>query len=537
MSCKLETAMPTPRHEAYTTIVINRLTSIVGDRDQRAQVEEYADSAETLLLLDLEPARARLEAGLAANSRGGKPRDVIVVLRLILLGLLIGEPRYNALVRMMRASRVLRLIAGLAEDDTGPGVGTLYAFEQRLLDGAHRARCAHEERPSVTERRRARSPQPKRETAAAAKRAGRARAPTATAASTVEVITKRVAQALPDDFAARLTELLHLVAVIPSAQAGLIGALDRLVVAGDTSVLPTGAATHGKKTCEHPRFERCECPRVYADPDATVGWDANAECTYFGHRFAEVTCGTGKHDLPLAIELNTANVPDVVSGPLLVEHLTKAMRITLPSAIIKVAVFDAGFDAEPIHAYLIGQGIDPVIPLKTEASPHHPTREDLVLSPRGIPMCAGNVEMAPAGSAGAGTKMFTCPLRVGRLANCPMCPAGKTDWHCRPDLKAGPSVVLKIADNPRLCPRIARNSDDYARLYKTRTTCERSNSMKKVRFKLLSARRRRRSGWQFLLTAMAILQHALVWKACADVEGGPVHALLARVNDAERVAA
>lgn len=529
--------MPTPRHEAYTTTLLDRLTLCVRNPDQRAQVEEYANSAETLLLLDLEPARARLEAGLAANPRGGKPRDVIVVFRFILLGLLIGEPRYNALVQMMRASRVLRLIAGLAEDDAGPGVGTLYAFEQRLLDGAHRPRCAHEERPSVTERRRATSPQPKRETAAAAKRAGRARPPTATAASTVDLITKRVEQALPDDLATRLTELLHLVAVVPSAQAGLLGAIDRLVVAGDTSVLPTGAATHGSKTCEHSRFERCDCPRVYADPDATIGYDANADCPYFGHRFGEITCGAGKHDLPLIIDLNTANVPDVVAGPLLIERLTKALRVWLPSAAIKVAVFDAGFDAEALHTYLIGQGIDPVIPLKTAASPHHPTREDLVLSPRGIPMCAANVEMAPAGSAGAGTKMFTCPLRVGRLASCPMCPQGASDWHCRPDLKAGPSVVINIADNPRLCPKIARNSDDYQRLYKTRTTCERSNAMKKVRFKLLSARRRRRSGWQFLLTAMAILQHALVWKACADVEGGPVHALLARVDGAERVAA
>ena len=118
-----------------------------------------------------------------------------------------------------------------------------------------------------------------------------------------------------------------------------------------------------------------------------------------------------------------------------------------------------------------------------------------------------------------------------------MCPAGTTDWHCRPDLKAGPSVVINIADNPRLCPKIARNSDDYQRLYKTRTTCERSNAMKKVRFKLLAARRRRRSGWQFLLTGMAILQHALVWKACAETDSGPIHELLARAHGVERVAA
>ena len=529
--------MPTPQHEVYTAATLDRLAACASSPDLHAQIEQYADVAETLLLLDLEPARAQLEAGLAPSPRGGKPRDQVVLWRVALLGILIGKPAYNALAHELHASRVLRILAGLANDDPGPGVGTLYDFEQRLLDGPWRPRCAHEERPSVTERRRARSPQPKRETAAAARRAGRPRPSEATAESVVDAIRKRAEQDLPATFVNRLTELLHLVAVLPSAEAGLLGKLDRMVVACDTSVVPTGAEVHGKKTCSHGRFEKCACPRIYSDPDATIGWDSNAKTTFYGHRYAEITCGSSKHDLPLAIDLNTANVPDVVAGPLIFERLFKTLRKTLPGAAIDIAVLDAGFDAEPIHAWFVEKNVKPVIPLKTEAPAQHPTRPDVVLSPRGVPLCEAGVEMAPAGSAGPGTKMFTCALQVDRIDRCPLAPQGAEDWHCRPDLKTGPSVSLAIADNPRLCPKIARNSDDHVRLYKTRTTCERSNSMKKGKFKLLSARRRRQSGWLFLLVSMGVLQHAGAWKEEAGAGARVVHDLLARVEVVVPVAA
>lgn len=518
--------MPTPRHEAYTTDVLEGLSRCVADPALREQVQLYAAVAEVLLCLDLEPARARLEAGLAPKTRGGKPRDVIQVWRVILLGLLLEMPRHNAWVRMMRGSVVLRIIAGLGPDDRGPGVGTLYDFEHRLHDGPWRPRCEHQERPSTTQRRRARSPQPKRETAAAAKRAGRPRPVEATAESVVQEIRARADVALPDDLSSRLNELLHLVAVAPSGEAGLLGALDHLEVACDTSVLPTAAALHGSKSCDHDRFERCECQRTYSDPDATLGYDASAKAVYYGHRFVEITTGTSHHDLPLAVDLNPAHVPDVVAGPRVFERLLKLMPRTMPSAVIEAAVFDAGFDAEPLHGWLIEHRINPVIPLKRDAPAQHPTREEVTLSRRGVPMCEAHVEMAPAGSGGPGTRMFTCPLRAGKISRCPLAPPDVVDWHCRPDLKAGPSVVIAVEDNPRLCPTIARNSSEYERLYKSRTTCERSNAMKKGKFKLLSARRRRSSGWHTTLVNIAILQHALAWRARAAGEAGLVQSLL-----------
>lgn len=517
--------MPTPRHEAYTTTVISRLNSLVEDPDQCAQIERYAQAAEALLALDLEPARALLEAGFAPSPRGGKPRDPVVVWRVILLGLLIGEPRYNALVATMHASRVLRVIAGLAEDDGCPGVGTLYDFEHRLHDGPHRAACAHEARPSATEHRRATTPQPKRMSAARAKKKGKApTTPPRSAAETVAQLQARATQGLPETLTTRLNELLHLVAVVPSSEAGLLGKLGEMRVAGDSSVLPTGAAFHGKKSCTHSRFDHCECDRTYTDPDATVGFDSHANTPFYGYRFYEISCGTSGHDLPLALDLGVGNTSDVVAGPLAIELLVKTMAKSMPEAVVKIGVFDAGHDAEPFHVYLGSLGIDPVIPVKMAVSPHHPTRPDLTLSARGIPMCQANVEMAPAGSAGSGTKCFTCPLRVGRIDSCPIAPSGDPAWHCRPDLKAGPSVTIAIADNPRLVPKISRNSQAYTRHYKTRTCTERSNAIKKTRFKLVAARRRRWSGWHILLTGIAILQHALVW--VSTVEQGQIGRLL-----------
>lgn len=115
---------------------------------------------------------------------------------------------------------------------------------------------------------------------------------------------------LPNDLGTRMNEILHLIVVLPSAQAGLPGRLDKLVVAGDSSVLPTAASMHGAKTYEKTRFERCDCGRKYADPDAAVGYDANAKTTLYEHRFTATSCGTQRHDLPLAIDLQPANVPD-----------------------------------------------------------------------------------------------------------------------------------------------------------------------------------------------------------------------------------
>jgi hypothetical protein len=139
-------------------------------------------------------------------------------------------------------------------------------------------------------------------------------------------------------------------------------------------------------------------------------------------------------------------------------------------------------------------------------------------------MCEGGVEMAPAGSAAAGTKSFNCPLRAGRIDACPLAPDEQPDWHCRPDLEVGPSVSVTTASNPRLFPQIARNSEAHRVHYASRTCCERSNSSKKVSFKLVAARRRRSPSWLIRLVSIAVLQHAEVWAA---TQAHPVHALLA----------
>ncbi len=74
-------------------------------------------------------------------------------------------------------------------------------------------------------------------------------------------------------------------------------------------------------------------------------------------------------------------------------------------------------------------------------------------------------------------------------------------------------MAVKVSDNPRLCPPVPRNSPSHQRLLNHRSGCERSNAVKKGRFKLELARHRRWSFWliRLLLHLIAVLQHASTW--------------------------
>ena len=136
--------MPTPRHVAYRNDVIAACRSRAYVPDFVTQLERYEAEALVLWTLDLAPARPVLERCYADKPRGGERRDPIVMLRGLLLALLVGQTSINQWVRDLRASRVLRILTGLAPDETVPGVGTFYDFLHRLHDGPHRRYCEHD---------------------------------------------------------------------------------------------------------------------------------------------------------------------------------------------------------------------------------------------------------------------------------------------------------------------------------------------------------------------------------------------------------
>jgi hypothetical protein len=539
--------------------------------------------------LDLEPARPVLQACYADNCRGGHPWDPVVVLRTMLLGLLVGEPRINSWARRLRFDPVLRAIAGIqpGRSSASPSVGAFYDFMYRLHDGPQRDVAVL---PSDSERARTKAPRPPQRKKSAGKKApkpqkgqapavaspaetpepdqqakeksskkankgknadkarktnkekreenpkksGAARSasssqpareatePDATDRAELETATaKLVAEieaarhlASPADLLSRLATILFKVGVRPSMERGLLGDLSNLITAGDGSALPTYSNGHGKKTCTHGRREQCDCPRVYSDPDARSGWDPYRKCYYFGHKFYEICESASGRALPLHIRLDPANESDHTSSVKAYEHLLKQLRAQLERIGISTAVLDTGHDSDANHRYLRSRNIRPVIPLSSNVPAAHPERPEISLSRNAIPLCQANVEMASWGTGGTGRPLFVCPVKANKLDRCPLAPkdpGAEPNWVCQPNTQLGPSLHLKTDDAPRLFPEISRNSAGFAKLYATRTTCERSNSTKKETYNLLDCHHRRKSFWLIRLYQMALLQHATAW--------------------------
>ena len=117
-------------------------------------------------------------------------------------------------------------------------------------------------------------------------------------------------QPLSESLETRLGRILLHVAVAPSGERGLLGDLAAMIVAGDGNSLVTGARPLGRRTCSCPKDGKCDCPRRFADPDATWGWDSYREIYVYGHRFYEVAASGSGHDRPIALSLGPGNETD-----------------------------------------------------------------------------------------------------------------------------------------------------------------------------------------------------------------------------------
>lgn len=472
--------------------------------------------------LDLEPARPVLESCYAARRRGGTPRDSVVMLRVLLLSILMGETSLNKWVPRLRSCWILRALCGLAEDDRGPGVGTLYDFLHRLHDGR---RQSGTERPSEVVRRASRSlqPCPSRRKKGGGKRKKNAKAErlrqaedARTAAEIVEIVQRNPDIANPSDLTDRLQRILMEVAVKSSAKRDLLGDLKKLEVGGDGSTLPSGAQGRGNRTCEHNKFERCECDRIYADPEARSGYDSHRKKYFFGYRFYELSTSVNGHDFPLSLTIAPANHSDMTEGVRTIDRFRRILRDETEGWKMNLATLDRGHDARPIYEYLRGYEITPVIPTRVVPGVV-PYRPEVKLSKRGIPLCEAGCEMGAWGTAGKDRMNFICPLKTG-LKRCPLAPESEPDWRCRPDLKHGPTMIMRCDKEPRLFPGIHRTSKRFEAYCRQRSGTERSNSLKKVKYKLVQSRHRRSSFWLIRLNLMAILQHAQIWVSGVDAQ-------------------
>jgi len=496
--------MFSPLHVAYQNSVAEWSRNHGHEPDVAEQLVLHGKAALVLWNLDLEPARPFLAECYAPVRRGTEPWDPVVQLRVLLLSLLKEQTSLNKWADDLRGSRVLRVLAGIPEGKSRPGVGTMYDFLHRLHDGPPDRGVLPENRPSAVQRRRTRIARPRKkkdktavpdgdrarrnarraEAQRAAKEAvhqTQARNETATARLVDELRAARDLSAATN-LTQRLAAIVLAVAVDESARSGLLGKLPGLSVNGDGSLFRTGASPHGKRACGHSWNDRCDCDRVFSDPDAEWGWSHHTKSWVFGHLLYEVGVTCRGHDLPLFITLQPGNGSDYLASLHSVDRLNKLLRERHPDWTLVRFTADAGHDGEANHRFLLDLGITPVIPARGTLPVEYPGRPDIKLSKRGVPLCPASAEMALRSKEADCKLVFFCPVRAGLLKACPLAPGKDPNWRCRPDQNWAPTVTLNALDHPRICGPLPRNSPLWQKEYKARSGCERRNSVKKGPF-------------------------------------------------------
>ena len=87
-----------------------------------------------------------------------------------------------------------------------------------------------------------------------------------------KALSGEVFKAIPERL---LQSIFMKTAVIPSANAGLLGDPLKLNISGDGTCVESHTYPSGHKTCSCQGT--CSCPRKFADPEAKWGWDSYHE--------------------------------------------------------------------------------------------------------------------------------------------------------------------------------------------------------------------------------------------------------------------
>jgi hypothetical protein len=177
---------------------------------------------------------------------------------------------------------------------------------------------------------------------------------------------------------------------------------------------------------------------------------------------------------------------------------------------LKQIVLDAAHDAMPFYRYFASQGTIPFIDLNRHQTGQKKDKDDLALSPEGVPICQKGLEMKDNGyDRTRGRRKYRCPLVQKGVCTC--------DSPCS-DSSYGRCVYTYTKDNPRLFPPVARHSDEWNNVYKRRTTVERSNKREKIDYKREAGKHRSTKMWLIRLFCIMMCQHLDAWYQAVDID-------------------
>ncbi|MHC4537459.1 MAG: transposase [Planctomycetota bacterium] len=510
--------MRTLNHQQYVSILRDNLSRWIKRKSRRIKTD-LVEAAFILMGLNLDAASDILQPLYSENPRGRKPYDPICMLRALLLMVLLRYKSLPEFAQDLKAQPRLAKIAGFFDGDI-PVAGTFYLFIDRLEDGKYHKPCQHLVKQSKLRKgKHLRNLTTEKEQRQKEKQMDLAVYDSVTQKLKDELLAKEY-QKRPDDLQQRLEDILMRCAIIPSVEKGFIKNTPAITICGDGSAIETSASRHGKPSCNCREQEiyNCDHPRFYSDPTATFGYDSYRDCYYFGHTFYQHVVKTDSHDLPLHLTISDAAETDFTLSMKSLDRLKKALAENRLSWHIENVIYDAGHDATGIYEYLRQHQIKPVIALNQRGGTYpQPTGTAEKVHTNGTPICAaGKLMRRHYYDKNKHRIYYNCPVKrpthqdkkhcwVAYVDECP------NKVLCQPDTKMGPVVYVRTEDDPRLYPKIRRDTDKFKTLFKQRSSCERSNSQKKETYRLKERPCRNSVHFLVRLYLISIIEHAKAW--------------------------
>lgn len=173
-------------------------------------------------------------------------------------------------------------------------------------------------------------------------------------------------------------------------------------------------------------------------------------------------------------------------------------------------ILDSAHDAMAIYEYLKSERVVSFIDLNQRGTGNKKYKDDITISQKGVPICSRGMEMKDDGyDHTRGRRKYRCPLIQKGMVTC--------ETPCS-DSPYGRCVYTYTKDNPGLFPSVARDSDEWNRVYKRRTTCERSNKREKEDYQLEAAKHRSTMMWTIRTYGIAMCQHIDAWHQEANLD-------------------
>lgn len=307
----------------------------------------------------------------------------------------------------------------------------------------------------------------------------------------------------------QLQRLFQTLFVFPSAAKGLLGDTESFSVIGDGTPVVTGGRAYGKFLCDCRKKGnwKCSCDRQFSDPDADYGWDSYREKYYYGRTLYMFGAANSPYNLPVYPRLLKASRHDSVSWICGYQEL----RHWYPNWKIGEAILDSAHDALPIYTMLEHDDVSTIIDLNLRRSGKL-VSGDMEIGTDGVPVCS------------IGRKMINWGMNRKTHRNKWRCPAKVGKWECPHPCSSsnyGRTFYTSTKDNPRLFPRIRRDSEEWRQRYALRTGVERCIKRQKINYKLESSKGRSSRHWTIRVYLIAMCQHADAWLEEAKKEQLP----------------